>query len=68
MLGILLDNAIEAASADYINVYLLCSEYSLIIKVSNEYDGIVEESKIFNKQYSTNSKKRGYGLYNLKKL
>lgn len=69
MLGILLDNAIDASPEnEEIKLDLLCGEYNLVIEVTNKYIGKIDISKIFRKNYSTKSTKRGYGLSNLTKI
>lgn len=68
ILGILIDNAIEATSADNIKVHLLCTEYNLIIEVLNEYEGVIDLTKLISKKNAISSKKRGYGLQNLKRI
>lgn len=71
LLGIFLDNAIEA-SQDTKNKLVSCEIYVsdsiLNIVVSNSFSGKVELDKINNNGYSTKGKKRGKGLYLAKKV
>ena len=71
ILGIILDNAIEAAikSKDKfigIEVFNNKNEYTII--VDNSCNDAVDISKIKNKNYSTKGKGRGLGLYILNKI
>jgi sensor histidine kinase regulating citrate/malate metabolism len=69
VLGILLDNAIEASNTeDY--VYLSMEyEASNMITVKNHHKHLKKDAidKCFEKGFSTKAKNRGIGLYNLKK-
>ena len=69
MLGILLDNAIDASHTDdIINVYIQCAEYNLDVEVSNKCEDMDELFKVFENNKSTKSIYRGYGIPNLKKM
>lgn len=71
MVGIVLDNAIEASSKtkDKLIMVDIYSEKNIIyIEISNSFKGKVNLSKINNKDYSTKGKNRGLGLYILKNL
>jgi len=68
MLGILVDNAIEASpEGSIIQVYVLSGERNLLIKVGNICKNMFDVNEIFEKGYSTKGSD-GYGLYNLNKL
>ena len=64
-LGILLDNAIEAAGESenpVIDLVISSQEECLTIIVRNSVNGKVELHKIWNRGYSTKGKNRGLGL------
>ncbi len=70
IIGIVLDNAIEASKKSK-DKFLLIDVYkdkSIVIEVSNSFSGYVDLEKINNKDYSTKGKKRGLGLYIMKKI
>ncbi len=66
LVGILLDNAIEAASKCK-NKYILIESYmednDLIFLIENSFVGKIDLSNINKKYYSTNGKGRGIGLF-----
>lgn len=71
ILGVYLDNAIEAASASDgkklgIEIYKLKDNVEIII--SNTYDNVIDEEKVGNEKYSTKGKNRGHGLLLVKKI
>lgn len=71
ILGVYLDNAIEAASASDgkklgIEIYKLKDNVEMII--SNTYDNVIDEEKVGNEKYSTKGKNRGHGLLLVKKI
>ena len=71
VLGIFLDNAIDAAKLSdnkivSIEVYPMCS--NLVIVISNTYSGDVSMKNIFKKGYTTKGKGHGYGLYFANKI
>lgn len=71
ILGVYLDNAIEAASASKekklgIEIYKLKDNVEMII--SNTYDNVIDEEKVGNEKYSTKGKNRGHGLLLVKKI
>lgn len=74
VLGILLDNAIEACQPhDKMYVQINRVEEQIEIKVSNPHSYIAKSTfiKMFDKGYTTKniqSKTRGYGLYNVKQI
>lgn len=71
IIGILLDNAIEAASTankKYILIDIYDVNNSIIIEISNSFKGKVDINSINNKFYSTKGKKRGLGLYIMKSI
>lgn len=71
-IGILLDNAIEAAISTeekYIALGIIKREASIIIVIMNSYDGEINSvAKLFKEGYSTKGKNRGLGLSNLKEM
>jgi len=69
ILGILLDNAIEASPPKYpIHIYLRVSKYHMKIVVSNYFNDTIESALTsFNYQFSSKSIYRGYGVNNLRK-
>lgn len=74
VLGVLLDNAIEACQPDdkiYVQIHRV--DKKIEIKVSNPHRYIAKSTfiKMFDKGYTTKnmqSKTRGFGLYNVKQL
>ena len=65
IVGIVLDNAIEASSKTN-KKYILIDIYEqndIIIEVSNSYKGKIDIDKINDKYYSSKGKNRGLGLY-----
>lgn len=71
IVGVFLDNAIEAVS--YLNERFIDLEMSienkkLYISVSNNYEGIIPVEEIENHGYTTKGKGHGYGLSLVKKL
>lgn len=71
-LGILLDNAIEAAldsTEKNLNIAFIKKNMSILIVISNSfYDEKIVLSKIFKSGFSTKGKNRGLGLSNLKDI
>lgn len=73
VLGILLDNAIEAAAeSEKKFVELIIGEKpdksALFIEVSNSCAGTVDTTTIFNDGYSTKEGHMGFGLWNVQKI
>ncbi len=71
IIGVLLDNAIEAAEHacnKRVKVVLYNDNKDTIFSVSNTYETEPEISKIFNKDYSTKKSHGGIGLYNVKRI
>ena len=69
--GVLLDNAIEAAEKTkekLINIDIYKEKSSIIIIIDNSFKGNVKMSKISEKNYSTKDKNRGLGLFILNNL
>ena len=72
IIGVFLDNAIEASSETEkkqlgIEAYItLESEFKLII--SNNFNNQIEETRIGKEKISTKGKNRGYGLLLVKQL
>lgn len=66
IIGILLDNAIEASSKTR-NKLIIIDTYkdknNIIISISNSFKGSINLDKINKKYYSTKGKNRGLGLY-----
>lgn len=74
IIGILLDNAIEAGEQTndkklIVNMYHDFSKDCNVIIISNSIkDTNIDVKKIFDKNYSTKEKPSGYGLYEVKKF
>lgn len=72
MLGIFLDNSIEAASASKVkkvNFVISEKENHIIFKISNTFvDNAVDVEKIFDNGISSKGKNRGLGLYKVKDI
>jgi len=73
MLGILLDNALEAsAESDSKYVEFLVKEdqpsNSIIIEISNSFTGNPDIQKIYEKGFSTKEDHKGIGLWELKRV
>ena len=71
ILGVYLDNAIEASSMSKnknlgIEIYIIKDTIEIII--SNTYENDVDKEKIGNEQFSTKGKNRGHGLLLVKKI
>ena len=71
ILGILLDNAIEASintkdKQIFIDIY--CEEGNIIIYIENSYKGVIDFDKINKKGYSTKGNNRGFGLAIVSKI
>ena len=71
ILGILLDNAIEASintkdKQVFIDIYL--EEGDIIIYIENSYKGFIDFDKINKKGYSTKGDNRGFGLSIVSKI
>lgn len=71
IIGVYLDNAIEAASTSKdkklgIEIYEVKGVVQIII--SNTYDNVIEEDKMGNERYSTKGKNRGHGLLLVKRI
>ncbi len=70
IIGVLLDNAIEASEGSHDKEIYLSAEientHSSIV-IANTYKKAPDVEKIFKRGYSTKGKNRGIGLYNLKK-
>ena len=64
-LGILLDNAAEAAletETPWVEIVLLSQKGKLSLRVSNPYAGAIDPDKIWMENFSTKGKGRGLGL------
>ncbi len=71
IIGVYLDNAIEAASTSKdkklgIEIYEVKGIIQIII--SNTYDNVIEKDKVGNERYSTKGKNRGHGLLLVKRI
>lgn len=71
IIGVYLDNAIEAASTSKdkklgIEIYEVKGIIEIII--SNTYDNAIEKDKVGNERYSTKGKNRGHGLLLVKRI
>lgn len=64
-LGILLDNAAEAApgtETPWVEIILLSQKGRLSLRVSNPYAGMIDPDKIWTEGFSTKGESRGLGL------
>ena len=64
-LGILLDNAAEAAlgtASPWVEIVLLSQKGRLSLRVSKPYNGTIEPDKILTENFSTKGESRGLGL------
>ena len=71
ILGVFIDNSIEAVRGlkqKHINIDMYIIENSLCIKVSNNFSGKIDISKISDEGYTTKGKGHGYGLPLVKKI
>lgn len=71
LIGILLDNAVEAAyktKERIINIDIYKDNRNIIIEINNTFSNKIDFSKINDKNYSSKGKNRGLGLYIVKNL
>ena len=71
IVGVFLDNAIQAVEklkVKKINIVLNYNDDAVTIKISNNYEGIIDIDKISDKGYTTKGKGHGYGLSLVKKI
>lgn len=72
ILGILIDNAIEATSSleeKVISLTMECIQGEIRVNISNPFDGAIEDiSLLYKKGYSTKGEGRGLGLHTVKML
>ena len=71
IMGVFIDNSIEAVKKmkkKTINIDMYILDNKLCIKVSNNYSGYVDVSKISSEGYTTKGKGHGYGLPLVKKI
>ena len=71
VIGILIDNAIEAtqlAKSNLIEVYINNNTTNLNIKIYNKFVNSLDTEKLGNKNYSTKTRKSGIGLNYIKNL
>lgn len=71
ILGIILDNSIEAADLTKDKILLVdiyFEESTLVIYVENSFINAVDLDNIYDKGFSSKGKNRGYGLYLVKKI
>ncbi len=64
-LGILVDNAVEAAmdaEPSWVEIILLASDRRVFLRVSNSYTNIIDPGKIWDDGWSTKGAGRGLGL------
>lgn len=65
ILGVYIDNAIEAASKSelkYLIIEVKCDNDEIIFSISNTYAGIIDISKMDKSGYTTKGRGKGYGL------
>ncbi|MDP4093865.1 MAG: GHKL domain-containing protein [Bacillota bacterium] len=72
ILGILMDNALEAAENSdkkLVEFIIRLDQYNrLIVEVSNSYSGEIDKIKIFEKGFTTKGKHSGFGLWEVSKI
>ena len=71
IIGVYLDNSIqevESLKEKYINVEMFIENHSLLISISNNYNGKIELDKLENRGYTSKGKGHGYGLALAKKI
>lgn len=73
VLGILLDNALEAAKETeekYVELFIkqINKERSLIVEIKNSFSGLVEIENIFKNGYTTKQDHSGFGLWEVRKI
>lgn len=71
IIGVFIDNSIEAVAKlkkRVISIELYISNDKLCIKVSNNYSGLIDISRISDAGYTTKEKGHGYGLSLVKKI
>ena len=70
-LGILIDNAVEAAldtERPWVEIVLLAQDRRLFFQVSNPYANCIEPGKMWNDGWSTKGAGRGLGLYGYQRI
>lgn len=70
-LGILLDNAAEAALATetpWVEIILLSQKGRLSLRVSNPYAGMIDPDNIWTEGFSTKGERRGLGLASYQRI
>ena len=71
VLGILLDNALEAAQESgrrYTEIIIGQKDNKHIISISNTFAGEIDMDKIFENGYTTKSEHSGFGLWEIRKI
>lgn len=71
IVGILLDNAVEAAEKSkdkYIGIDIYNEKSNIVIIIDNSFKGKIYLNKINNKDYTSKGKNRGLGLFIVNKL
>jgi two-component system sensor histidine kinase AgrC len=73
ILGILLDNAIEASSQSKDKILGISMKYNdtnnnYCITISNSFDGNINLNQIFSKGYSSKGEDRGLGLWEVRNI
>lgn len=70
-LGILIDNAMEAATdADkpWVEILLLAQDGQVFFRISNPYENNIEPEKMWNDGWSTKGTGRGVGLHSYQRI
>lgn len=70
-LGILIDNAIEAAldtEQPWVEIVLLAQDGQVFLRISNSYANMIEPGKMWNEGWSTKGTGRGLGLSSYQRI
>lgn len=70
-LGILIDNAMEAAAdtePSWVEIVLLASDGQIFLRISNSYSNLIEPGKMWNDGWSTKGPGRGLGLSSYQRI
>ena len=71
IVGVFIDNAIEAVAElknKSVSIAIYIENNKICIKVSNNYKGLIDVNRIYEKGYSTKGEEHGYGLSLVKEI